>query len=615
MCGIAGFNFEDSELIKKMVEILRHRGPDDCGIYTDTTTSLGQARLSIIDLSERGHQPMSNEDSSIWITFNGEIYNYIELKKELKHHQFQSNTDTEVIIHLYEEYGLEFLKKLRGMFAFAIYDTTKKMLLLARDHIGKKPLYYFYDGNIFIFSSEIKAILQHNIKREINPQSLFSFLAFQYVPGTETMFKNINKLLGGHYLIFDLKTKKIKTRNYWDFKEDIISNKTEQYFIKKLENLIEESAYLRLRSDVPVGAFLSGGIDSSIVVAFTRDKISYDFHTFSMGFEYFSELEYAQEVSQHLDTIHHELIITEKDVIKHFSNIAWHYDEPVGDAAVIANYFLSKEARKYVKVVLAGEAGDELFAGYSTYNLCLRLIETPLIPKPARKLLRNILNNLPLSIRGNPWINRNLRRAYFITHVDTGNAHLYTTQGMTLDEVMWLTGQKKPINIYKGIIIPKNINTSLNRMLAIDMKNILPEKYLMKADKATMANSIEERLVLLDKNIIEFSYTVPPELKIKNGVSKWILRKAAEPRLPKKIIWRKKQGFGVPIDAWLKGELRDILLQHLESDFLKNLFGKNLEYIISKVKQRKIHIYHHALVAWTLFTLDKWHSIYFSQGD
>ncbi len=612
MCGIAGFNFEDRELVRKMIREIEHRGPDGSGYYTDENVSLGHVRLSIIDLSKKGRQPMSNEDQDIWITYNGEIYNYIELRDELEKHEFRSNTDTEVIIHAYEEYGLDFLNKLRGMFALAIYDSSRNVLILARDNVGKKPLYYYFDGEHFIFSSEIKAILKHDIPKKVNREALLSFLAFQYTIGEQTMFDGIKKLSGGHYLIFNLKNRNLKIGKYWDVKEEIIQGKKDCYFINRLRELLEESAELRLRSDVPVGAFLSGGIDSSTSVAFARDKVEYDFHTFSMGFEYFSELDYARKVAEHLKTNHHEIIITEKDVIENFNRITWHFDEPVGDAAIIANYFLSKEARKYVKVVLAGEAGDELFAGYGNYKTNLKYFVDLRMPRVIRQMIGKCVNMLPLRISGNPWLNRNIRRAYFFANADLIKAHLYTTRGMSDHEIMWLLGKREDFNVYKNAVVPRGIKNPLNMMLALDLKNLLAEKYLMKADKATMANGVEERLVLMDKKIVEFSYKIPPNLKIRNRRGKWILRKAGELKLPKEILWRKKQGFGVPIHEWIKGELREYMLQQLEGEFLRKKFDrKALRYIVERIKRNKVENYHHASVVWSLFALETWYDVFF----
>ena len=613
MCGICGFNFEDKELIKSMIKILHHRGPDDSGYYLDENISLGHARLSIIDLSERGRQPLSNEDGSIWISYNGEVYNYIELREELQNlrHDFSSNTDTETIIHAYEEYDLDFVNKLRGMFALAIWDSERKRLVLARDPIGKKPLYYYFDGKNLIFASEIKAIFEVGIKRKLDRNALLSYLAFQYTLGNQTMFHGIKKVMGGQMLVFDFSPEeiKMKTIQYWDLKEKI-ENKPEKYFVNKLKELLEESAWLRLRSDVPVGAFLSGGIDSSVAVAFARDKVDYEFHTFSMGFETFSELEYAREVAEHLDTEHHEIIIYEKDVIKHFPKIAWHFDEPVGDPAIIANYFLSKEARKYIKVVLAGEAGDELFAGYGNYKTNLKFLKWFTAPWILRKTLGYTFSIFPY--RKDPWKNRNQRRFLYLAQKDLTHAHLYSTRGISDWEIEWLMNKKNSCDIYAYAIIPKNFKHPLNYMLALDCKNLLPEKYLMKADKATMANSVEERLVLLDKKIVEFAFSIPPELKIKNGRGKYILRRVAEDKLPNRILWRKKQGFGVPIEHWIKGEMRDYILQKLEGAFIKKEFRPEaIKKVVDNVKRKNLNNYHQAIVVWTLFALEEWYERYF----
>jgi asparagine synthase (glutamine-hydrolysing) len=614
MCGITGFNFTDAKLIKKMSDQLKHRGPDDFGYYTDEHVSLGHRRLSIIDLSKNGRQPMSNEEGDIWITYNGEVYNYCEIKNHLQeNHRFMSNTDTEVLIHSYEEYGISFLKKLRGMFSFCLYDSKKRILILARDNIGKKPLYYFFNGKTFIFSSEIKAILQCNVDKILNKPALISYLTLQYTIGNQTLFNGIKKLLGGHYLIFNLETKKLEIKKYWDIKEGILHN-CELFFINKLKDLLEKSAELRLRSDVPVGAFLSGGIDSSIAIAFARDKVDYDFHTFSMGFKQTSELEYSKKVADYLNTNHHEIHMNEGDIIKQIPQITWHNDEPIGDAAIIANFFLAKYAKKYVKVVLAGEAGDEIFAGYKNYKNTLRYHINLPIPKKARRILAFLLNGLPISYIGNPWNNDKLRKMQYLGFTELENAHIFSTMGITESEIQWLTGIEKKIDIFNKIIMPKNISYPLNILLALDLKNLLPEKFLMKADKATMAHGVEERLVIMDKEIVEFSYKIPPSLKIKNNRSKWILRKAGEEKLKdlKEVVWRKKQGFGVPIGDWIKGELKDYILQRLEGEFIrKNTNYKSMNTIINKVKEGNVRNYHHSLIIWTLFALEEWYEQFF----
>jgi asparagine synthase (glutamine-hydrolysing) len=614
MCGIAGFSFEDSNLIRKMTDCLKHRGPDDFGYYIDSHVSLGHRRLSIIDLSRKGRQPMSNEEGTVWITYNGEVYNYKEIKKDLKgNHKFRSNTDTEVLIHAYEEYGLDFLKKLRGMFALCVYDSEKKILILARDNIGKKPLYYHFDDNGIIFASEIKAILESGAKREINRDALHSYLTFLYTLGNQTIFEGIKKLMGGHYMIFDLRTRKPYIRKYWDIKEDIL-DREEDFFIKKLDSLLEESATLRLRSDVPVGAFLSGGVDSSSVVAYARERVDYDFHTFSMGFDSSSELDYARKVAEALSTKHHELVIYENDVIKDFDKISWHFDEPVGDPATVANYFLSKEASKYVKVVLAGEAGDEIFAGYDGYKGNMKYHVRMPFPGAGRKILRGFIGFVPLGIKGNPWLNHNFRRMNYISHPDIGRVQLSSTREFTDFELSWLLKDRKRIDAFRHAVFPKSIRDPLNYMLAIDLKNLLPEKYLMKAEKATMANSLEQRLVIMDRNIIEFSFQIPPFLKIRENRGKWILRKASEKKLRglEDIVWRKKRGFGVPTLSWVRGEMKDCVLQSLDSEFIRRTFDtRAVRTIRDRVSAGQIPSHHHSLLAWSVFALERWHEQYF----
>ena len=603
MCGICGFyGFDDINVLKKMIKILAHRGPDDTGFYTDENISLGHTRLSIIDLSKRGRQPMSNEDGTIWITYNGETYNFIDLRKSLEiKHDFYSSTDTEVLIHAYEEYGLDFVKKLRGMFAFALCDSKDKKLILARDPIGKKPLYYYWDGNIFVFASEIKAILESGIKREIDMDGLSAYLAHQYTIGRNTMFKGVKKLLGGELLIFDIKKRKIEIKRYWDIKEDII-NASEDYFIKKLRSLLEESARLRTIADIPVGAFLSGGIDSTSVVALTKPNIDYDFHTFSMGFgELFSELDYAKIASERLDTIYHEIVLEPNEVIKELEKIAWHYDEPLGDAAIIANYFLAKEARKYVKIVVAGEAGDELFGGYPHYKLGLKSYYYSMLPTILRKGIKGIIS---LALQREVLFKTGLQ--YYLNYFAQKNFDInssYLIQNMkTNEEIKWLSSRNFKFD-ENWITLPNtNIKHPLNKMLALDCKNLLPEKFLMKADKATMANSVEERLPLMDKNIVEFAFQIPPKFKIE----KHILKMAVKDLVPKEIIKREKMGFGVPYINWIKNELREIVKQKLsDGELIKRLFEKEkIEKLMNYVESNKGKP---AFIAWNLFALELWH--------
>jgi len=615
LCGICGFSgFEDDQLIRDMVQLLHHRGPDDNGCYSDEAVSLGHARLSIIDLSERGKQPLSNEDGDIWITFNGEIYNFRELKKSLGKHTFSSSTDTEVIIHAYEEYGLDFVKKLHGMFAFSLYDQNRNILILARDPIGKKPLYYYKDNHTFIFASEIKAILHAfsniNIQKEVDKAGLCSYLKNQYTVGTVTMFKGIKKVLPGHLMILDLNNKSLSIQKYWDISEKNYSP-DEKFFIKKLRQLLEEATERRMIADVPIGSFLSGGIDSSAIVALAKTHVDYDFHTFSMGFgDLFSELDYARIAAEHIGSVHHEIVIEPEDVIKEIQKIAWHYDEPLGDAAIIANYFLSKEARKYVKVALAGEGGDELFGGYSSYQAGLKVYPYYKAPKILRKVLKKIISLTPAS--GNPLYN--YRRVYleYLAQENFEMAHQYAWRitAMNDDELKWF-GFGDCCSYQDDIIKPNFMSDPLNKMLALDCKNHLPEMYLMKADKGMMANSIEERLPILDRDIIEFAFTVPQNLKIRNGHEKYIWKMAVRDLLPDEIVKRKKQGFGVPYTDWISGELKEIAEQKItESKLINSQFGNTwksdkLNKLLKDDNKRP------NMLLWNLFVLELWGETYF----
>lgn len=609
MCGICGiYGVEDKGLIQRMLSVLRHRGPDDEGVYTDVGISLGHARLSIIDLSEKGRQPMANEDGNVWLSVNGEIYNFRELRLELekKGHRFYSNTDSEAIVHAYEEYGLDFLDKLRGMFALALYDKQRKRLVLARDPIGKKPLYYHSSGGTLTFASEIKAILATGVKKDIESDALYAYLAYQYTLGEKTLFKDIKKVLPGTMIVQE--PGELKVQKYWEIKENIISA-GEVDSINKLRALLEESTSLRMIADVPVGAFLSGGIDSSIVVALARPHVKDEFHTFSIGFETFSELEYAKIVSQHLDTTHHEIMVTADMVMQDLHQIAWHYDEPLGDAAIINNYYLSREARKYVKVVIAGEGGDELFGGYPTYQRGLKYFNLFRLPPLFRNSARYCLNLIPGKGNISTFGSKVHKFAGYFTQPTFEKACLYLTREMSNAEIDYMTKMKSP-NVDNWAIYPQSIRQPLNRMLAVDCCNLLPEKFLMKADKGTMANSVEERLPLLDKEIISFAFSIPPKLKISNGEDKYILRKVAEGLLPERITNRPKVGFGTPVGHWLGGKMRDLVFNRLaDGELIADFFKKDK--IAALLQNFDGAVTYRPGALWTLFALELWYDVHF----
>jgi asparagine synthase (glutamine-hydrolysing) len=610
MCGICGFfGFRDDRLIRDMMDTVNHRGPDARGTYTDEQLTLGHTRLSIIDLSERGRQPMTNETGDIWITYNGEVYNHLPLRKDLPDHRFVSDCDTEVLIHAYEEYGMQFLEKIRGMFAFALYDRKKDLLLLARDPIGKKPLYYYWDGRCFIFASEIKAILKAfdglNIPRTVSRQALCSYVKNQYVAGPQTLISGIKRLPPGSYLLFSLDKKKCEVFSYWKIQESIADN-TEDYFALTLRDLLRESVRLRLIADVPVGSFLSGGIDSTGITSIAKQMVSYDFHTFTAGFnDSNSDMNYAREVSRNLDTVHHEIEINPAEVLKDFDQITWHFDEPLGDAAVIANYYLAKKARQYVKVVLAGEGSDELFGGYSSYKAGLRWYPWFGLPKLTRSILDKAISVIPGS--GNPAVDQRFVYAHYLGQESLEMAQQYSWQitGIDDDEQRWL-GNPSCKGFRDTVALPVGIKEPLNRLLVFDCRNHLPDLYLMKADKATMAHSVEERIPILDKDLIAFSFTIPPKYKIFNGIEKYIWRKALQGIVPREILNRPKKGFGVPYRQWISGEMQEVAAQTLEEGmFCRQLvhadrMGKILLNLKNGSSDRS------SLIVWNLFALERW---------
>jgi len=611
MCGICGiYGQENKIVVQKMLDVLKHRGPDGEGIFSDQNITLGHSRLSIIDLSENGKQPMSNEDGDIWLSVNGEIYNYKELRNQLENlgHHFHSNSDSETIIHAYEEFDLEFITKLRGMFALALYDQKKNLLILARDPIGKKPLYYTNHQGFLIFASEIKALLESGLPRVVDKTSIWSYLAYQYPLGERTLFLGVRKVIPGHMLIID--TKKVTVRKYWDISEKN-QNATEDYFADKLLQILKTATKLRMNSDVPVGAFLSGGIDSSAVTALARPYYrDNDFHTFSVGFETFSELPYAKKVSEFLDTDHHEVQITSNMVLKDLRKIAWIYDEPLGDAAIINNYFLSKEAKKFVTVVLTGDGGDELFAGYANYSYNPRIYS--ILKNSVIKKFASTLTNLFYKRyypTDSQFLNNKMRYLDFFLDLPFDRIHLNTQRNLGDKEIENISSLPC-VDINTHANFPETQQTTLGKMLAVDCKNLLPEKFLMKVDKGTMANSVEARIPLLDVELIQFAFTIPPHLKIKNWQEKYILRKAVKGLLPREILQRPKLGFGTTVGQWLQDDLYETVLQKInEGQLLNEILKKDFRTQLLNKLNKKIR--DSPFEIWTLFALELWYDTFF----
>jgi len=612
MCGICGFiGFEDRKLLNEMCKVLEHRGPDDSGIFIDKDVCLGHRRLSVIDL-KTGKQPIHNEDESIWIVYNGEIYNYKELRKELekKGHKFYTNTDTEVIVHAYEEFSHDCVKKFNGMFAFAIWDSNKKELFLARDHIGIKPLYYSIFENSFFFASEIKSLLKYEefIKR-IDLSSLNKFMCLSYVPQRETLFEKIYKLLPAEILLY--RNGKIEIKEYWSPRE-LIKDNTEAYYIKKLRTLLENSVKSHLISDVPLGAYLSGGIDSSTIVGLMSKFMEEPVITFSVGFDedVDNELRYARIIANHFNTEHYEVIV-DVSCLSRLPEMIWYYDELIGDSAIVPTYIVSEEAKKKITVVLAGEGSDEIFGGYQWYRYALlgkkfSYISPKIVRKFIKRLSEHVNHHKIKKILNYLSFDENLGEYYFNTHTlldKKARRELYS-------EKFYTSIENENVETVFNKFFGKNWNF-MNEMLLCDIRNLLAECYLMKADKMTMAHSMEERVPFLNPEIVEFAFSLPVNLKLKHGREKYILRKSMSDIIPKSIIKRKKRGYGTPIEYWFTTEFGDITHDRLiNSETIKEFFNlKKVDRIAKNCKNNRKYTRNTA-VLWNLLVFDIWYEIY-----
>lgn len=618
MCGICGFNWEDKDLIQRMMAKLEHRGPDDKGFLTDTDISLGHRRLSIIDLSSKGKNPMSNSENTHYIIYNGEVYNYQEIRDELKKkgYKFKSKTDTEVILNAYIEYGPKCLEKFNGMFAFAIYDTKHKQLFIARDRLGIKPLYYYHNvkDRKFIFASEIKAILEHGIEREVSVEALNTFMSFRFTSGEQTMFRNIFKLPPAHHLT--LSGVDIHIERYWTLKENIKKD-TEQNFAKKLRDLLESSTRYRMISDVPLGAYLSGGIDSSLIVALMQKQVKKPIKTFSIGFEHSkdSELKYAKKVSEHIGTKHYEVLVENKH-LKEIPDMVYHLDEPLGDAAALPTKVISNFAKKKVTVVLAGEGGDELFAGYDRYKIgkianTTRALSPSFLRKAGSKVLKGISKDT------------NVNRISRILEANT-NAQAYFNVIANMDdkEKEKLLGPINYINTKKDLLgryyTGFETKQPLNKMLNFDINTVLCDDFFQKADKMTMSHSIEERVPLLDHRIAEFSMTIPAKLKLKGKVGKYILKQAVKDLVPREIIERPKHGYDAPMDRWLQKDLYSQASEFFEKPSHTFYDTKRLLELLTRFRKNKGSYkgsWYASQKLWSMYMFEMWHKIFIENVD
>lgn len=550
-----------------MTDTLVHRGPDDEGFYHAGPVGLGHRRLSIIDL-DGGHQPLANEDDTVWVVFNGEIYNFGELHTQLvkKGHTFKTRSDTEVIVHLYEDEGENCFQRLRGMFAIAIWDARNRKLLLARDRVGKKPLFYFHDGSRIAFASEMKAILEvPGVPREIDPEAVSDYFSFRYVPAPKSIFKNIRKVLPGHYLVASKDG--IRETEYWDLSFNRIEEFSEEQWCERLLDTYREAVRLRLMSEVPLGAFLSGGVDSSSVVALMAGLLNGPVTTCSIGFEEeeFNELGYAREIASRFGTSHHEHVVR-PDALGVVEKLVWHYDEPFADSSAVPTYYVSKAAREHVTVTLSGDGGDENFAGYRRYYFDNREnIVRELLPESIRRpIFGNIASIYPKAdwapriFRGKATF-QNLARSPIEAYFRSVSAVQAEVKEQLLhgDLRRHLRGYDS-LDVLRGYYDKAGTTDSLSRIQYVDIKTYLADDILVKVDRASMANSLEVRAPLLDHKLMELAATMPASIKLRGRNGKYILKKALERFLPQSILYRKKMGFAVPIARWFRTDIKDL---------------------------------------------------------
>jgi asparagine synthase (glutamine-hydrolysing) len=629
MCGIVGFlttktvHIPECEILRKMRDVLIHRGPDDAGEYIRPIDEkgpfvfLGHRRLSIIDLSG-GHQPLSNEDETIWVVFNGEIYNFQELKSRLENlgHRFKTNSDTEVIAHAYEEYKENCFRYFNGMFAIGIWDEKGKRLILARDRLGKKPLYYSFMNGTFLFASELKAIMLYpDFQRKVDPVSLMKYLFFEFIPCPHTIFKDAKKIPAASYLIWH--NQGIDVRQYWSpfDPQKGENNLSEVEAELRMMELLKESVKRRLISDVPLGVFLSGGIDSSAITALAQKEVPGKIKTFSIGFEdpSFDESKYASLASKYIGTEHHEQTMTPADLLNIVPGLPDILDEPMADASILPTYLLSKFTRGYVTVALGGDGGDELFAGYPTYlahRFAVQYDRYLGVLHPAINFFGNLLpvsdDNVsfdfkvkkflsgigyPDGIRNSVWLGS--FPFLEIEKVLSPDIHAQLHRDQLFEE----------ISIYEG---EYPYDDRITKLQYLDLKLYLQESILAKVDRASMAWSLEVRAPFLDHELVEFLIGLPSKLKLKGFTSKYILKKAMRNWLPDEVINRPKKGFGVPIARWVKGPLKELFKDLLLSDRIRREGFLSPHYVTKLLQDHLANKKDNRKQLWTLLVWELW---------
>ena len=591
---------------------LRHRGPDDAGVYIDGPVGLAHQRLSILDLSAAGHQPMCNEDGTVWIVFNGEIYNFQELRRSLESsHTLKSRTDTEVILHLYEDYGTQCISLLRGMFAFAIWDQRSRRLVLARDRLGKKPLFYAANEQGLTFASELKALIVGRDMPAIDPLAVHHYLTFQYIPTPQTIFQGVRKLPPGHFAVYE--NGKLSESAYWSLNYDQKGPlRSEQDYQEELQSLLTEAVRLRLVSDVPLGAFLSGGVDSSSVVAIMSRLMTEPVKTFSIGFkeDQYNELPYARQIAERFGTEHHEFMV-EPTALEILPTLVRVYDEPYADSSAIPTYYVSQLSRQHVTVILNGDGGDELFAGYPRYNFDpLQRWSARYLPGSREVLGRLVLSCIP-PVRG-------LRRARGLAQralAPFSRTYLYRIcyfppEAKTLlytEEFNETVAGHDSASLLDRWFEEAEAQELLDQLLSVDTRTYLPDDLLVKVDRASMAHSLEARSPFLDHKLVEFAAALPVSLKLHHGETKRLLKRAMRRTLPDEILDRPKMGFGVPIDRWFREDCREFLRETLLSARSRQrgyFKPKMVEQMIDEHQDNRLNYAYHL---YALLMLELWH--------
>jgi asparagine synthase (glutamine-hydrolysing) len=622
MCGIVGkYNYKTGEpvsheLIRGMSAKIAYRGPDDSGVYISGSIGLGHRRLSILDLSMLGHQPMASDDGKTWITYNGEIYNFIELKKDLveKGYHFKSNCDTEVIIYLYREYGKECLKMLRGMFAFAIWDEERSQLFMARDRIGKKPLFYYDDGKTIIFASEIKSILEDpKVHKEINYEAFYDYFKYLYVPDPKSIYRNVSKLKPGHYLVCSKKG--IEINEYWDVSFAHTFRGGENEIAEELLDKLHESVRLRMISDVPLGAFLSGGIDSSAVVAMMAKLQKNSVTTCSIGFnsDAYDEVKFARQIASEFNTEHHEFIVRQK-AAPILRDLAFYFDEPFADASAVPTYYVSKLARKRVTVALSGDGGDENFSGYEKYTIDnienrFRQKIPPLLRSSIFPWLAGLFARRHYSLWQKAYtllktLGHDSDYGFYLTNTEFNNG---MWEKLVNIDTKRSIGDYDPFSVTRDYYHKADTDDHLSKILYTDLKSYLCGDILVKVDRMSMAHSLEVRAPILDHEVIEFAAAIPPELKYNCGEKKYILKRAFHKILPQETMYRKKMGFSVPLAEWLRGELKGLASKYIfaKNSGLQHFFHMGILKEIWNIHQSRRS--NCSVILWTLLMFELWY--------